>query len=316
MDIELLTPEKYESFYKKDSYCYLSAKFCELNSYKVDEVLYFLFKDKKNRFLTSFGLKDGKLLCPYSAPFGIVSSLKEKQKIEHFEECINTLINYSKQKNISEIEITLPPIFYDENIISKWVNVILRARGSIKKIDLNYQFNLNKIKENGYSKYLSHSGRKNLSIAENSDNEFCVCKTIQDKRKAYDVICENRKNKGYPLRMSYKQISETISILNNNCFLVKNKERIIASAIVFDVTPKIAQVIYWGDVKGVSNLKPINYLAKCLVEYYSDKNYMYLDVGPSTENSIPNYGLCDFKESIGCEVSSKITLCINDINKI
>lgn len=34
----------------------------------------------------------------------------------------------------------------------------------------------------------------------------------------------------------------------------------------------------------------------------------YLDIGPSTENSIPNYGLCDFKESIGCRRSLKYTM--------
>jgi len=33
----------------------------------------------------------------------------------------------------------------------------------------------------------------------------------------------------------------------------------------------------------------------------------YIDIGPSTENSIPNYGLCEFKESIGCDISPKYT---------
>ena len=30
-------------------------------------------------------------------------------------------------------------------------------------------------------------------------------------------------------------------------------------------------------------------------------------IGPSTESSIPNYGLCEFKESIGCEINQKFT---------
>jgi hypothetical protein len=35
------------------------------------------------------------------------------------------------------------------------------------------------------------------------------------------------------------------------------------------------------------------------------KGMKFVDIGPSTENSIPNYGLCEFKESIGCTVVNK-----------
>ena len=39
-----------------------------------------------------------------------------------------------------------------------------------------------------------------------------------------------------------------------------------------------------------------------LMEVY---DVVILDIGPSTENGIPNYGLCEFKESIGCSVTMK-----------
>jgi hypothetical protein len=30
-------------------------------------------------------------------------------------------------------------------------------------------------------------------------------------------------------------------------------------------------------------------------------------IGIATENSVPNYGLCEFKESIGCKMAPKYT---------
>ena len=49
----------------------------------------------------------------------------------------------------------------------------------------------------------------------------------------------------------------------------------------------------------------MNYLAYSLFDYYADNGLRILDIGPSTEDGIPNYGLCEFKESIGCSVTMK-----------
>ena len=49
----------------------------------------------------------------------------------------------------------------------------------------------------------------------------------------------------------------------------------------------------------------MNYLAFSLFSYYFDKGLRILDIGPSTENGTPNYGLCEFKENIGCSVTLK-----------
>ena len=145
---------------------------------------------------------------------------------------------------------------------------------------------------------------KTLKFSLRSGLSLCKCLTETDKQTAYEVIRLNRESKGYPLRMTYSQVAETIKILDHDFFVVKVGEVPIASAIVFCITEQIYQVIYWGDVPGYSQYKPINYLSYKLIEYYKQKNIRYLDIGPSSESGIPNFGLCDFKQSIGCETQN------------
>jgi hypothetical protein len=80
----------------------------------------------------------------------------------------------------------------------------------------------------------------------------------------------------------------------------------VAAAQVFHVAEGVAQVIYWGDLKEYSQLRTMNLLSYRIFEYYyKAKEIKLLDIGPSTENGVPNVGLCDFKESIGCSTSPK-----------
>ena len=49
----------------------------------------------------------------------------------------------------------------------------------------------------------------------------------------------------------------------------------------------------------------MNCLTYNVFRHYSDAGLRILDIGPSTEDGVPNYGLCEFKENIGCGISLK-----------
>ena len=51
----------------------------------------------------------------------------------------------------------------------------------------------------------------------------------------------------------------------------------------------------------------MNLLTWYTIKYYGDKGYKILDKAIATESSLPNLGLCNFKESVGCERSLKYT---------
>lgn len=106
--------------------------------------------------------------------------------------------------------------------------------------------------------------------------------------------------------MSWEQVQETIQITEHDIFLLNKKGKDVAAAIVFCVNKDVYQVIYWGDIDGYSEERPMNLLAENVYEFYQQKGIQVLDIGPSTENGVPNYGLRDFKESIGVSVLIKV----------
>lgn len=316
MQIEEVTYEEYKSIISNINIIYLSADFQELNKYKANEVLYLLFKNNRYRFAMCIGLIDNRAYMPFSAPFSNIITLDIHASMELYDEALANLREYLTNKKIASLEIILPPVFYDNDGISKFVNSLYRNGFNICSIDVNYDINLNKLTTEKYKASLYYNAKKNLNISLKAGLTFKKAINNNDISIAYDIIAINRSSKGYPLRMNLDQILETIKIIKNDIFIVYKENEPIASAFVFYINKNVVQVIYWGDKPGNSNFKPINFLAYQLVEFYLNLGLKYIDIGPSSKEGIPNYGLCDFKQSIGCETSNKFSFKITLSNSI
>ena len=186
-------------------------------------------------------------------------------------------------------------------------NVLFR-KGYLNTVtDLNFQFNLRDFNAN-YLQNIAYNARKNYRIGEREGLCFYKVNEPDGIKQAYNVISENRKQRGFPLRMSFEDVIRTMEVVKADFFIVTdNANNNAAAAMVFHITEKIVQVVYWGHLPEYASLKPINFLSYNLFQYYKEAGMDYVDIGPSTENSIPNYGLVDFKQSIGCDICSKLT---------
>ena len=307
MNVSEVSLMEYGSALKQYIAVYNSPEFNHLNRGKADDIKCLLFTDKKICAGLIAGLKNGILASPFSAPFGGFSYANKRVKLGDIAQVVEALEIYAKKQNISGIRMTLPPQFYEDRIISKHINIFYINAFNVVNIDLNFQFDLAELDSN-YKARLWRNAKKNLRIAlDNNTMTFRVCLTDGEKKAAYTVIEKNRQAKKYPLRMSFNQVMDTCEILNSDFFLLESKHLPVAAAIVFHASPEIAQVIYWGDIPGNSSLKPMNLLAHRIFEFYKEKDFSIVDIGPSSQNSLPNHGLCEFKESIGCSISPKFT---------
>ena len=307
MEIIEVTSKDYANSIQQTYHVFATAGFNELNRHKCDHIHFLLFKDKKVRLGIIGGVKNNIFFSPFSAPFGGFSFVKNDIKIQFIDQALKLLQIWSKEKSLAAIQITLPPSIYEQSFISKITNSFYRSHFKTSKIDLNYSFNTANFGSD-YANLIWRNARKNLNAAIEHNFIFNVCKTLKDKKMAYSIIQKNREARGFPLRMTWEDIESTIAFINADFFnLYDNSQQVLASAMIYHVSSNIVQVVYWGDLPEFSHLKTMNFLTYKIFEHYKGANIELIDIGPSTEDSIPNFGLCEFKESIGCDISSKLT---------
>jgi Acetyltransferase (GNAT) domain len=306
MEVVEVSSQEYGSVFREFTAVYNSPVFNDLNRVRAESVKYLFFVRGKVRVGLIAGVREQFLLSPFSAPFGGFSCLKKEIGLEDLQLAVKALEGYGKDLGLEGIRITLPPPRYDESLIAKLTNALYVRGFEVDNIDLNYHFDLS-LFDASYAENLWRNARKNLRIALEQGMTFRECTGEADRKAAYNVIQANRHAKGYPLRMSYEQVAATGRVVDSYFFLAEFEGRPVAAAIVFKVAAKIVQVIYWGDLPENSALKPVNFLSYRLFEHFKREGIETVDIGPSTENSQPNFGLCEFKESIGCLIAPKLS---------
>lgn len=303
MHIREVNYEEYAAAPLRHAHVYNTAAFAKLNEQKADSVSCLLIDDGHHmRFGIVLGRRGEWLLSPFSAPFGGLSAARE-QGITQVEEALDAVIAYTKERGL-RLRVTLPPLFYSQQLEAETVNVLSR-RGQIHHIDLNYHFPLTLFDH--YQDAIARNARKNLKHALSEDFEFIAVERGDRAglEAAYGVISRNRAEHGYPLRMTLDDVMRTVRLIPADFFILRHEGEPVAAAQVFHVADGIAQVIYWGDLRQYSAMRPMNALTYRLFEHYRQTDVHTLDIGPSTEDGIPNYGLCDFKTGIGCVASPK-----------
>ncbi|QHL88241.1 hypothetical protein GU926_12695 [Nibribacter ruber] len=308
MELQRLSAETYEAIFPAPYHVYNSVGFNQFNADRLGLELHCLaFKTKKYRLGLLGVVQDGVFKSPFSAPFGGFSFVKDDVRIQHLDQALDSLQEYCLAEGVSRIEFTLPPLFYNPSFLGKSYNALHSHGFTVMQLELNHSVHLAGQTIESYQETFRRNAQKNLAIAVTKDFSFSVCETEEEKRLAYEVIKQNRFTRTKPLRMSLEQLLQTGSLIPSDFFLVRLAGAPVAAAIVFQVAKDVVQIIYWGDLPELSSNRTMNYLSFQLVQYYLDKGVQVIDVGYSTEDSVPNYGLCDFKESIGCTAYPKLS---------
>lgn len=303
MEIIEVGPDHYAQQFPQPHHIFNAAAFNALNAHKCEKVYYLLFKDSKIRLGIIFGVRNNILTAPFSAPFGSFENATDDIRLQQIDAALEALEKWAVSKNFEGVRIVPAPLFYNPNFGSKLKNCLFRAGYDKRNIELNFQFPTSKAEES-YESNIWYNARKNLIRANASGLVFKKI-PIAEGRKAHEIIAQNRMQRGFPLRMTWEQVAETMDVVTVDFFIVEKDSVGIAAAVVFHVSPNVVQIIYWGDLPSFAEYKTMNFLSYNIFKHYKDQGIGVVDVGPSTENSVPNYGLCEFKESIGCDMSTK-----------
>lgn len=288
MKLMEVTAGDYTRAFPRPAVVYNSAAFTQLNVDKVDRLhrVVLCADGGSPLFGLTVGEKDGQFRAPFSAPFACLDFNRE-----HGSGIMLEAAGLLREA-FPGLLLTLPPAFYARPMIDKTLLALLAAGARLRCADWNYHIDLSR----NFEANMTSAARNKLRNAERLGLEFEEC----DLPRAYEVIRRNRENKGYELAMTQAQVAATTGKggpVKADFFVMTDGATDAAAAIIYRPVPQVAQVIYWGDdnCPNVANL-----LARNVAAYYAARGFQILDVGPSGNGGTPNFGLSDFKDSIGC----------------
>ncbi len=301
MLVRLVTADDFYKAFPSPATAYESQAFIHLNAHKVQAVRRFIGYDEheKPRLGITLGWNGEQWRAPFSAPFSM-PACNQPQSPERIYDFFTELADTLQ----APLELTLPPALYAPRLILPY-EVVLGNMAQRQWTDYNYHYPLEQAPR--YAQFLDRSARNHCYQALKAPFDFYIDAPLE---RAYAVIAANRESHGYALAMSIEQVRATIAPsgpIDARCFLLTIEDKDVAAALVYDVVPGIAQVIYWGDAPGYSQLRPMNLLPMYLFEYYHDMHYSLIDIGPASQRGVPFSGLCRFKASIGCQLTGKHT---------
>lgn len=308
MEVVRVSPNEYEKMVPDRKVFFNEPRFCELNKDKTDSIYYLVLqKQQSSRFGVILGKTNGEGRCPFSAPYSYPVEIKPGAGVANYDDALEAIEDYCRNEDIQVLRFVFPPLLYDEHQLTAWISAMYRRGYTIQNMDINYTLDLEKLNTENYEQMIGSKARKHLRKAIKAGMTAMICETDEEFEEAYNIVKRNHDAKGRLTRMSFGQLKSTVELTEYKVFIAKLNQEKIASMIYYRINDEVVQCIYSGLLPGYENTGAMNYLSWYAIRFFGDKGYKFIDRAISTENSVPNYGLCDFKESIGCKRSLKYT---------
>lgn len=283
-----------------DTYLFNSFEYYKIHETVNTRYIKIGFQDKVIAIIQILISDKFRIVSPIKATFGGFQFLGRPsselilESIEIFEDFSSNILK------AKEIHLTFPPLFYEE-LNSTISYILLNSNYKIFKSEINHYTNitdkeldLNKTFKKKYKKL----SKMNLSFDISMNWE-----------ESYKVLKENRENRGVKISMSLDELKKMKTMFNDKVFFfdLKSKERILASCYCLAVNKNIIYVFYWGHNKIYDKISPVILLANKIYEFAKKRDFKIIDVGTSSKNGSIDFGLKQFKESLGFKVALKLS---------
>ncbi len=218
-------------------------------------------------------------------------------RLETIEEFVERVELELIANGASKIEIRDSPAIFEPGKSALLANIFHRRGYRTTTPDLDYFLIIDK--EPIWEK-LKPSRRQRIHRCR---REGITARAIEasDLARAYEVIVENRKHRGFPISMSFESISRMSDVFPGRLFAFGafKAGMMIASSICLEVNPSVFYVFYWGDLPGYEKFSPVTLLAEVIYDFAQARGFRLIDFGTATKDGEPIYGLINFKKEIG-----------------
>jgi hypothetical protein len=246
----------------------------------------------------------GMFRSPRLGTFGSFD-FREPPCIEMVEYFADETERVLRDRGAKHITIISPP-FAHQPEPSHMVFLALHARGyRATPHSLNQSVRLD---DRPFGARIDADGRRRLARAREMGFEGRRLTSLTELASAYELILENTRRKGYKLSMTWDGVRQMHETFGDRIygFGVFRETRPAAASITIRVSQDVVYVFYWCDVAGFSGVSPIVLLAETIYEHARAEGARWMDIGTSTNDGAPNYGLIHFKRNLGCEASLKL----------
>jgi hypothetical protein len=214
-----------------------------------------------------------------------------------------------KDFGAEKLEILLPPEAHDPVVFAKQFYMLNSTSFSVSDCNLNYSISID---GNPLVDRMTYGNQKRFRKCERA--HLTARKLTETSLgEVYELLKENRASKGHQISMTLHQLEEMRILFPNEFLLfgVFDGERLAAAAVCLRIKNNILYVFYWGDSFGYASFSPVVQLAAEIYTFCQSEGVEIMDIGTSTEGSLPNFGLINFKKGLGFSESLKVSMIKN-----
>ena len=209
-------------------------------------------------------------------------------------------------KGAKVLEVLPAPQAHDVIAFARQI-YLLRAFGfETTRCDLNQSL---EIDARSLSERMSYGNLKRLRKCER-DGLIAKQLPLSDLPLVYETLVINRASKGNSLSMSLAQLQQMVYAFPEDVVLFgcPHGQNLASAALCLRISSDVLYVFYWGDRPDYATHSPVVAVADAIYRYGQEQDFKILDVGTSTVDREPNFGLIEFKSGLGFSESLKLIM--------
>jgi hypothetical protein len=212
-----------------------------------------------------------------------------------------------KKRGFRSIVLRLAPDGYANTMNGIFIRLLRKAGFKVVRIDQNQQI---MIDSNSFRAKIAPAERSKLNKAKKRTFSIQVEDALS--KEAYGCIVKNRSYRGYPLTMSYHDLSRNVETFKAfEVLVLRFDHHIVATIVSIRVTASIFYHFYMADDPEYRQYSPLVLLNEYAYDRAKEAGAKMIDLGISTNKGILNKGLYDFKKHLGATTCFKKTLAIS-----
>ena len=233
--------------------------------------------------------------------------------VEDLVYAIEALKNFCAEKHLPHIRIISYPECYDSFSTQIIHEALIQCGASVLYTDLS-QYVI--IGRDTFDELIDPDERRHLNFARKQRWSFWQ-ESSDMLADAFDLIVNSREAKGYPVTMTFEELSRAFSQFPDRYMLFSMRDelgKMVSVSVCIHVNEEVLYDFYHGDDLEWRKHSPVVPLISGLYNYARTHGYSLMDLGTSTEEGRKNKNLFKFKKHLGAVTAEKkiYSLSINN----